>query len=164
MAPWGFRHLEPLGGGPNLHYFLMGDGAFALMPWMVKSYNGRQLTKEERIANRRISRSRRVVENMFRILVSRFRVLLDTMKQVPKVVRDIVFICVVVYNMLRTHQGRADRLPTQANDVAALQNEQVMYVPHDNYRNPSREAKHQRDLLKNYFNHMGVLAGQEDRI
>ena len=27
---------EPLGeGGPDLHYFLLGDDAFALMPWMV---------------------------------------------------------------------------------------------------------------------------------
>ena len=37
-------------------------------------------------------------------------------------------------------------------------------MPDDNYRNPSREAKHQRDLLKDYFNHVGALAGQEDRI
>ena len=34
----------------------------------------------------------------------------------------------------------------------------------DNYRNPLREAKHQQDLLKDYFNHIGTLAGQEDRI
>ena len=39
-----------------------------------------------------------------------------------------------------------------------------VYVPNDNYRNPSREAKYQRDLLKDYFNHMEALAGQEDRI
>ena len=66
--------------------------------------------------------------------------------------------------MLRTHQGRADRAPTQADDIAALQNEQVVYVPDGNYRNASRESKHQRDLLKDYFNHLGALAGQEDRI
>ena len=31
---------EPLGpGGLNLHYFLLGDDAFALMPWPVKPYN-----------------------------------------------------------------------------------------------------------------------------
>ena len=30
---------EPLGvGGPDLHYFFLGDNAFALMLWMVKLY------------------------------------------------------------------------------------------------------------------------------
>ena len=50
---------EPLGpGGPNLHYFLLGDDAFALMSWLVKPYSRRQLIMEERISNYRISRSR----------------------------------------------------------------------------------------------------------
>ena len=30
---------------------------------------------------------------------------------------------------------------------------------HENLRNPSREAKHQRDLLKDYFNHLEAQAG-----
>ena len=109
-------------GGPDLHHFLLGDNAFALMPRMVKHNSRRQLTREERIANYRISRGRRVVENAFRILGSRFRVLLGTMEQRPRVVTDIVFTCVVLHNMLRTHQGGADRAPTPANDLAALQN------------------------------------------
>ena len=72
--------------------------------------------------------------------------------------------CVVLHNMLRAQQDRADRVPTPGKDVAAEQNEQAVYVPNENYRNPLREAKHQRKLLKDYFNHVGTLAGQEDRI
>ena len=80
-------------------------------------------------------------KNTFGIFVSRFRVLLGTMEQRPRVVRDIVFPCVVLHNMLRTDQGGADRAPIPVNDVAALQNEQAVYVP--NERNPSRETKQQ---------------------
>ena len=61
-----------------------------------------------------------MVENAFGILVSRFWALLGTMEERSKVVKDIVFICVVLYNMLKTHLGGAERAPTPANDVAAL--------------------------------------------
>ena len=104
-----------------------------------------------------------MVENAFGILVSHFRVLLGTMEQRLRVVRDILFICVVLHNMM-THQGGAERAPIQGNDVAAQQNEQEVNVPNENYRNPSREAKHQQELLKDYVNNVGALAGQEDRI
>ena len=63
-----------------------------------------------------------MVENVFGTLVNRFCVLLITIEQRLKVVRDIVFTCVVLHNMLRTHQGGANRAPTAATDVVALHN------------------------------------------
>ena len=99
------------------------------MPWLLKPYSRRQLTREERIANYRISRGRKVVENAFGILANRFRVLLGTMEQRPKVVRDIVLTCVVLTNMLRTHQGGLDRAPNPADDIVAIPNEAVVYMP-----------------------------------
>ena len=65
------------------------------------------------------------------------------MEQRPRVVRDIDFTCVVLNNMLRTHQGRENREPFPANDVATQQIEQVVYVSNESHRNPSREAIHQ---------------------
>ena len=134
---------EPLGpGGPDLHYFLLGNDAFALMPWLFKPYSRHRLTREERIANYRIFRGRRLVEDSFGILVKRFRVLLTTMVQRPKVERDIVLTCVVLHNMLRSHQGGADRPPTPADDIQPPQGHQGEQRHHENLRNPSREAKH----------------------
>ena len=142
---FGLPPTEPLGpGGPNLHYFLLGEDAFSLMPWLVKPYSRSQLTREEkRIANYRISRGMRVVENAFGILVGRFRVLLTTMEQRPEVVRDIVLICVVRHNMLRRNLGGADRPLTPADNIQPPQADQAAHGPHENFRNPSREAKHQ---------------------
>ena len=48
---------KPLGPGGQIYTTsLLGDDAFALLPWLVKPYSRRQLTREERIANYRISR------------------------------------------------------------------------------------------------------------
>ena len=155
---------EPLGPvGPNLHHFLLGDDTFALMPWLVKPYSRRQLTREERIANYRISRGEGGRE-LIGILVKRFRVLLTTMEQRPKVVRDIVLTCVVLHNMLRSHHVGVDRPPTPTDDIQAPQADQGEQGHNRNFRNPSTEDKHRRDLLKDYFNHVGALAGQEDRV
>ena len=110
--------------GPNLHYVLLGNDVFAIMPWLVKLYSTRLLTREERIANYMISRGRRVVKNALGILVGRFRVLLTTMEQRPKVERDIVLICAVIHYMLRSHQGGADRPPTPADDKQQPQADQ----------------------------------------
>ena len=52
----------------------------------------------------------------------------------------------MLQNMLRTHQGRLDRAPTPADDIAAIPNKAVVCVPDENHRNPLGEAKHQRDL------------------
>ena len=69
------------------------------------------------------------MENAFGILVRRYRVLLGTIEQRPKVGRVIVLTCVVWHNMLRTHQGGPERALTPADDLSALQHEQVLYVP-----------------------------------
>ena len=100
------------------------------------------------------------MENAFGILASRFRVLLGIMEQRPKVVRDIVWTCVAQHV---ENTPRQTRQGTPADDIAAIPMETEVYVPdenHENHRNPMREAKHQQALLKDYFNNVSTLAGQ----
>ena len=90
------------------------------------------------------------MEKAFGILVSRFKVLVSTMEQRPKFVRNIVFTCVVLHNMMRTHQGITDGAPIQGNYVAAIQNDRV-YVPKKELQESFGDAKHKQELLEDNF-------------
>lgn len=82
-------------------YFIVGDDAFPLRPWLMKPFGSRSLSKQERIFNYRLSRARRVVENAFGILAARWRCLLSTMQQEPHRVKSIVMAAVCLHNLLR---------------------------------------------------------------
>ena len=165
----GFPDPAPIPqGGRDVPYFILADDAFALKTWLMKPYHRRILTREERIANYRMSRGRRVVENAFGILVSRFRVMLTTIELPLETVREVVLTCVVLYNILRSqYQGQhGGQQPGDDDDDD---------VPGDcpliggaagggPDRNPGREAKRQRDYLKDYFNNEGAVAWQDGRI
>ena len=94
-------------GDRDVPYFILADDAFALKTWLMKPNGRRMLTREERIANYRISRGRRVVENALGILVSRFGVMLTTIELPPATAREVVFTCMVLHNILRSqYQGQ----------------------------------------------------------
>ena len=54
-------------------FVLTGDEAFGLSKYMLKPYPSRNLTVEQRITNYRISRGRRISENILGILGNRWR-------------------------------------------------------------------------------------------
>ena len=76
-----FHPAEPLPQDyHNIPYFIPGNDAFPLRPWLMKPYSIKGMTHEQRVFNFRQSRARRVVENIFGILVNRWRCLLTTMQ------------------------------------------------------------------------------------
>ena len=147
-------------------YFILADDAFALKTWLMKPYGRRMLTRVERIANYRISRGRRVVENAFGILVSRFRVMLTTIELPPEIVREGIFTCVVLHNVLRSqYQGQhGGQQPGDDDDVPGDCRLFGGAAGGGPDRNPAREAKRQSDYLKDYFNNEGAVAWQDGRI
>lgn len=89
----GFTELLP--------YYFVGDDAFALGVHMMKPFPSAHLSYAQRVYNYRLSRCRRIVENAFGILSSRFKILMRQQDMEPKGVTIIVMACVVLHNYLR---------------------------------------------------------------
>ena len=66
---------------PELPIFIVGNDAFGLKPWLMKPYPFHRIDNKQRVFNYRLSRACRVVENVFGILVMRFRYLRRPMEQ-----------------------------------------------------------------------------------
>lgn len=83
------------------HVFL-GDDAFPLKSTLLKPYPGAQAkASPRRIFNYRLSRARRISENVFGILSTRFRVLRRSLNLHRTKVEKIVIACIHLHNFLR---------------------------------------------------------------
>ena len=74
------------------------------------------MTHQQRAYNYRLSRARRVVENAFGILASRFRCLLVTLPLTPQRVIKVAHACCVLHNFLRQKNSRFDVARVDAED------------------------------------------------
>ena len=74
----------------------------------MKPMPHRNMSVEDRVFNYRLSRGRRIVENVFGLLASRFRCLLTTMPQTPERVSIITLACCVLHNFLRIKNPTLD--------------------------------------------------------
>ncbi len=88
---------------------VVADEIFALKPYLMKPFPGQQLTQERRIFNYRLSRARRVVENAFGIMASRFGIFESLINVEPHKAEVIVLTCCALHNFLCTKS-----LPTYA--------------------------------------------------
>jgi hypothetical protein len=85
----------------SLPLTFVADEAFPLRGYLLKSYPQRGLSIEERIFNYRLSRARRIVENAFGIMASRFRVFHTDIALAVTNIDTVVLACCVLHNYLR---------------------------------------------------------------
>ncbi|XP_055922968.1 putative nuclease HARBI1 [Eupeodes corollae] len=93
-------------GNEKLPFFFVADDAFPLCKRIVKPYapsRAKKLANEERIANYRISRARRCVENSFGILSCKWLCLSRTMFCNPDRAQKIISACCFIHNYLITN-------------------------------------------------------------
>ncbi|PNF20983.1 hypothetical protein B7P43_G09497 [Cryptotermes secundus] len=88
------EHLP--GSNKTAPYVFVGDEAFELQDNFMKPYSFSVLNHERRIFNYRLSRGRRIVENFFGILVSRFTVFQKPINLSPTEVNAIVLACCTI--------------------------------------------------------------------
>lgn len=86
----------------NIPYCIIGDDAFALSPTLMKPYpRSTNLSVKQQVFNYRLCRARRVVENAFGILCSRFRIFTRPLNTNLKTTESIITCCCALHNFLR---------------------------------------------------------------
>lgn len=154
-------------------YFLVGDDAFPLKLYLMTPYSDyrRLLTIGEQVFNYRLSRARRIVENAFGILVSRFRVFEKQLSVQVSTANKLITAACCLHNWLRktspdtycTH-GSVDRenidtgevIPGQwRNEISQLRN-----LEKYGGKKSTNMAKNMRNRLREYFSNEGAVPWQ----
>lgn len=133
----------------------------------MKPFPGKYLEQRKNIFNYRLSRGRRVIENAFGILTSRWRILRKPLNCHPKTADKIVMTCVCLHNFLinNTKQIKATYCPSsfvdkenENGDVTLGEwrndenvNSAFSSLAHNRIHHSPREAYDMREVLTNYF-------------
>ena len=95
--------------------------AFGLRKDFLKPYNAKQLTRERKIFNCRLSRARRIIENVFGILAARFGIFKTHINIQLDNIKDVVMAKCALHNFLRRTSPDTDT-PSESFDTEDLQN------------------------------------------
>lgn len=153
----------------NLNFVFVADDAFALHENVLKPFPLRNLTKEQRIYNYRLSRARRVVENTFGIMANRFRIFLTTINLAIYKVNNLVLCCCILHNFLRRHADKyisANQFDHDPGRTGNSQDPEVLEVMTpigiSHPRLATQSARQNRVNYMNYFNGVGAVDWQND--
>lgn len=132
--------------GMNVSYVFVADDAFPLTPRIMKPYPQRGLDCEKSTFNYRLSRARRVVENAFGIMSSRFRVFLNTIALSPEKADTIVLAATALHNLLITSDISRERYLEEINGSSRIES-----LGSQSGRRPSTSAIQIREEFQRYF-------------
>lgn len=157
----------------NLHFVFIGDEAFSLHKHFLKPFPQRNVTKERKIFNYRLSRARRVSENAFGILASTFRIYQTPINLSVKNIDYMVLATCVLHNFLRKHAKgtyiQSAMLDYEdVNDFVIVQGQRTTQLNglqnYQQHGNNADEAKTCREKYLLYFNTVGSVPWQENMI
>lgn len=160
------------GSETEFPFYMVGDTAFPLKPYLMRPFPGKSLTQIKRVFNYRLSRARRVVENAFGILVSRWRILQTTLNSFPENAERIVLATIALHNFVKKSEESSvmycpDRYTDWEDERGELhtgewRNEITDTLPNFRFgpNNATRRAFSLRDNLSNYFLNEGAIPSQ----
>nr|CAI5838721.1 unnamed protein product [Callosobruchus analis] len=148
----------------ELPYVFIGDEAFHLQPDFLKPFPQDNLSKEKKIYNYHLSRARRIIENVFGIIISMRLDRIDL----------IVLTCAVLHNFLRRKCSDSytagesldnENWENSKINVELRMNPDVVSGLHKGpNRNYTREANEFRNIFLRYFNNEGIVNWQDKMI
>lgn len=161
----------------GMNFVFVADDAFALSEHIMKPFPMRNLTRNQRIFNYRLSRARRVVENAFGILANRFRIFLTSINLAIYKIDCLVMCCCVLHNYLRRNSNgymtlmpfeREPDVPTSmpgsSNRGENQEHMDVLTSLNSGYpRLPAQNARQCRLDYMEYFVGRGSVSWQDDK-
>ena len=158
----------------TLPYVFVGDEAFCLRSDFLKPFPQGNLNKEKRIFNYRLSRARRIIENVFCIMSARFRILHTDINLRLDRIDLVVMTCAVLHNFLRRKCSQS-YIPTECldnedwdnsevNNGLRMNSDSVCGLQHGHNRHSGREANESRNLFLQYFNGEGKVSWQDNMV
>ncbi|XP_036321252.1 protein ALP1-like [Rhagoletis pomonella] len=159
MNSLGLPSSRPLEGRElNVPYVLVADDAFRMQKHLLKPYPGRNLSAGQRIFNYRLSRARRIVENVFGIMAKRFQVFSRPIRLNPTKTTKVTMACCALHNFLITKSSNyvesqtdeeGNLIPIEFNQVSLRPVQEGTVEQPNNYI--SNEAKEIRREFEEYF-------------
>lgn len=156
---------KPQNCSKALPFVFIGDEAFALRTDFMKPFGKNSLTTERKIYNYRLSRARRVIENVFGILSNRFKILHTAINLDLQRIKLVVLTCCILHNFLRKSATNYLDYEFEIDDITREDNVPIQGVIPLNIinGNVSNDAKLVREEFVQYFNGEGAVSWQNER-
>lgn len=136
----------------NLPYVFIGDEAFALRKDFLKPYSEKELNTERSNFNKRLSRARRIIENVFGILANRFRIYHTEIGISVENIETVVMATCVLHNYLRNkNPNHYMEISEDEESTSADQDILTSLQKGHGSRRFPEDAKQVRELFLEYF-------------
>ena len=161
--------------GTNIEvpYVFLGDSAFAVNKHFMKPYSIRNISHNRRIFNYRLSRARRVTENAFGILSSRFRIFRSSIGINLDNVDHVILACCALHNYLSTvnpmyqltdaTEHQQDTTNSTAPGEWSL-NSELVPLCHSTNKKRYEDGINVREKFTQFFNNEGSIPFQENML